>query len=311
MADRLERLTNLLALLLETAQPLSLHQIASELSGMYPDGLSARRGAFERDKALLREIGVPIETEIVASGSDAGQTRYWIDRRRYELEQLELDPEEQRALQVAIAATRQGSTVAQSALWKLGAGRVEVQPVAAAVLPAASVLADLRRARQIKAAVTMTYLGQSREVEPAGLLLREGFWYLVAFDRLRGERRTFRIDRIEGEVELGPADAYTPLEIDPAAAFPTDPKMIADDDSPIVHARVRIDAPRATLVARQLDPEQIIQRDPDGSMLCEVPYRNADAFLSWVLGLGPHAEVLEPESTRLEIIGWLEGVIAS
>jgi predicted DNA-binding transcriptional regulator YafY len=311
MADRLERLTNLLALLLETSQPLSLHQIASELSGMYPDGLTARRGAFERDKALLREIGVPIETEIVASGSDAGQTRYRIDRRRYELEQLELEPDEQRALQVAIAATRQGSTAAQSALWKLGAGRVEVQSVTAAVLPASSVLADLRRAQQLRAVVTMTYLGQVREVEPAGLLLREGFWYLVAFDRLRGERRTFRIDRVEGEVELGPPDAYTPLEIDPVAAFPTDPKMIADSNAPEVRARVRIDHPRAALVARQLDPEQIIERADDGSMLCEVPYRNADAFRSWVLGFGPDAEVIEPESTRAELIAWLDRVSTS
>jgi len=311
MADRLERLTNLLALLLETSQPLSQHQIASELSGMYPEGLTARRGAFERDKALLREIGVPIETEIVAAGSDAGQTRYWIDRRRYELEQLELDPDEQRALQVAIAATRQGSSAAQSALWKLGAGRVEVQPVAAAVLPADTVLADLRRARQTRSVVTLTYAGQIREVEPSGLLLREGFWYLVAFDRLRGERRTFRIDRIDGEVEVGPPDAYTPLEIDPATAFPTDPKMIADPDSPVVSARVRIDAPRATLVARQLQPEQVVERYEDGAMLCDVPYRNEDAFISWVLGFGPDAEVLEPESLRAAVIEWLESVVAS
>ena len=33
MADRVERLTNLLALLLETRRPLTLHEIASELEG--------------------------------------------------------------------------------------------------------------------------------------------------------------------------------------------------------------------------------------------------------------------------------------
>ncbi len=37
MVDRVERLTNLLALLLETAEPLSLVQIAAELDGQYPD----------------------------------------------------------------------------------------------------------------------------------------------------------------------------------------------------------------------------------------------------------------------------------
>jgi proteasome accessory factor B len=42
MAERVERLTNLLALLLETAQPLSLVEITGELVGQYPDGQTAR-----------------------------------------------------------------------------------------------------------------------------------------------------------------------------------------------------------------------------------------------------------------------------
>ena len=51
MAERVERLTNLLALLLETPEPLSLVQIAGELEGQYPDGQTARRAAFGRSAA--------------------------------------------------------------------------------------------------------------------------------------------------------------------------------------------------------------------------------------------------------------------
>ena len=65
VVDRVERLTNLLALLLETNEPLSLIEIAGELRGQYPEGEVARRQAFERDKAAWRDIGVPIEQEIV------------------------------------------------------------------------------------------------------------------------------------------------------------------------------------------------------------------------------------------------------
>ena len=74
MADRIERLTNLLALLLETSRPLSLVEIAGELVGQYPENERSRRASFERDKAALREIGVPIETEMVTGGPYAGQT---------------------------------------------------------------------------------------------------------------------------------------------------------------------------------------------------------------------------------------------
>ena len=104
MTDRVERLTNLLALLLETAEPLSLIQISAELSTQYPENEKARRAAFERDKSALREIGVPIETEMLTGGPYAGQTRYRIDRRAYELADLELDTDEMHALQVAVGS---------------------------------------------------------------------------------------------------------------------------------------------------------------------------------------------------------------
>ena len=115
--DRVERLTNLLALLLETSRPLTLVEIAGELEGQYADKESTRRAAFERDKAALREIGVPIESTVL-SGGQAGISAYWIDRDRYELTDLHLEPDEMRALQVAVAAVR--PTQGREALWKLG-----------------------------------------------------------------------------------------------------------------------------------------------------------------------------------------------
>ena len=95
MADALERVTNLLALLLETRRALTLTEIGAELGEQYPSGESAMRGAFERDKAMLRAIGVPIDQEILG-GNQAGQTVYRIDKSRYELDQLNLSEDEQR-----------------------------------------------------------------------------------------------------------------------------------------------------------------------------------------------------------------------
>ena len=57
---------------------------------------------------------------------------------------------------------------------------------------------------RIKAVVDFGYRGESRHVDVAGLRFRSGHWYLIGFDRDRGEARTFRVDRIDGDPELGP-----------------------------------------------------------------------------------------------------------
>lgn len=310
MADRVERLTNLLALLLETGQPLSLVQIAGELAGQYPESQTARRGSFERDKAALREIGVPIEQEIGA-GSDAGQTRYWIDRNRYEMKGLDLTDDEMRALQVAIAATRPGSSSGQNALWKLGAGVLDQGPTVSAIVPDVADLPALREAVSSRTGVAFRYNDVDRMVDPWGLLLRAGFWYLIGFDRGRGERRTYRIDRIDGDVASfgDPGSFERPADFDPRDAFPDDPKLIGADAA-VPDALVAIDAVRAGHAERELGGDRVAERRADGSLVVSVPCANQPAFRSWVLGYLEHAEVLEPESARADVIAWLEAVVA-
>jgi len=306
VADRVERLTNLLALLLETREPLSLQQVASEMDGQYPESQVARRAAFERDKAALRDIGVPIDQEIVLGGPYAGQTRYWIDRERYELRGLQLDEDEARALQVAMAATRPGSTSGQEALWKLGAGLLDRSAPISAVLPDLPALPVLRDAVSRRTSVGFDYRDVRRTVDPWGLLLRDGFWYLVGFDHARGERRTFRIDRVASEIEVLDGRTFErPEGFDPRDAMPTDPKLIgANDTAP--DARVRIESARAAAAVAELGEHRVAARHDDGSVDVDVPCGNLAAFRSWLLGFLEHAEVLSPPDVREHVIEWLE-----
>ncbi len=310
MADRVERLTNLLALLLETPQPLSLIEIAGELTGQYPDSHNARRAAFERDKAALREIGVPIDQEIVAGGQYAGQTKYWIDRSRYELDELRLDDDEMRALQVAMAATRSGSASGQEAMWKLGAGMLEGAAPIAAIMPDVVSLPTLREAVATRTAVAFSYREVDRIVDPWGLLLRDGFWYLIGYDHGRQARRTYRIDRIQESVEVLAGRTFErPAGFDPRDAFPDDPKLIGADPK-VPDARVLIDAARAAHAEREVGGDRVLVRHPGGSIEIEVPCANLPAFRSWLFGYVEHAEVLAPDSVRADVIGWLEGISA-
>jgi predicted DNA-binding transcriptional regulator YafY len=97
--DRLERVTDLLLGLLDATRPLSLREIAEQVPG-YPEGHDARRQAFERDKRLLRDEGVPVLT-VAIDGED--QVGYRVDPNAYYLPDLGLEPDEQAALNLAVA----------------------------------------------------------------------------------------------------------------------------------------------------------------------------------------------------------------
>ncbi|MBI5089263.1 MAG: WYL domain-containing transcriptional regulator [Actinobacteria bacterium] len=307
-ASPIERITSLLALLLERRTPLTLRQIADELSGMYPANQVARRGAFERDKALLRDVGVPIETEVLG-GDQAGETAYRIDRARYELSGLQLDDDERRALQVAVATTR--SDAGQEAVWKLGGSVVQASSVVAHV-PQLDALPTLRQAIGGHHTVTFEYHGAPRRLDPYGLLLRRGFWYVIGHDHGHGEQRTYRVDRIDGEVAVDASSTFTPpTGFSAADAFPADPKLLGVDDSRVAH--VAVYGELAALVARELGETAVdttVAADPDRTVF-SVSYANIDAFRSWLLGLGVHAEVLGPADLRVAIVEWLRAVAGS
>jgi len=310
MADRVERLTNLLAVLLETRSGLSLRDIATALDGQYPADEKARRQAFERDKLALREIGVPIEMEVQAGDRYAGQTLYRIDRASYELDDLDLAPDEMRALQVAVATVRTDSGVGRDALLKLGGGVGGIdRPPVSAVLPDRPELPLIRSAVASRSTLTFEYRGEQRAVEPWGVLLRGGFWYLVGHDRLRDAKRTFRVDRIEGEIAVGVSGEFErPSDFDPRSAFPADPKQIGHAVDDAVEATVRVLPARAAAAERELGNDRVIARYPDGAIDVLVPATNLDAFRSWVIGLVDHAAVLGPTPVRDDIVAWLRQV---
>lgn len=300
-----ERITNLLTLLLETRTPLTLRDISNRLGPMYPEGAAALRGAFERDKALLREIGVPIETEVLG-GAQAGETGYSINRARYELRDLQLDDDERHALQMAVATMRSES--GQDAVWKLG-GTVLPPTTVRTNFIELSPLPVLRTAATDHVTVQFGYRGSERQLDPYGLLLREGFWYVVGHDHRHGEVRTYRVDRIEGDVTVIDGSSFErPDGFDARTAFPADSKLMGGDDART--AEVRIFGPEGDLAGRVLGDEAVIARAPavDGrerSITFVVPCSNFDAFRSWVLSFGVNAEVVGPPDVRAAVVEWL------
>src|SRR5437899_381566 len=114
--SRVERVLNLLALLLDTRRALTREEIVHDVAG-YPPQITAYRRAFERDKETLRGMGVPLTTEPIGDGSELG---YRVRPEDYYLPDLGLGVEEAAALRVAVSAVSLGSHAGEGALLKLG-----------------------------------------------------------------------------------------------------------------------------------------------------------------------------------------------
>jgi predicted DNA-binding transcriptional regulator YafY len=305
VTDRLERLTNLVATLLDTRRPLTLDEIVEAVPG-YPDDKASYRRQFERDKETLRGIGIPVE---VGTVDDLGPEQgYRIKPEEYYLPPLDLDPEEQAALHVAVTAVRLEGGAGEEALWKLGGAEGEAASALAA-LPTVPELPALFDAFRQRASVTFEYRGATRHLDPWGILFRRGHWYAVGHDHDRGDTRSFRVDRITGAVEPGPPGAFEPpAGIEPGALLRDEPWGFGED-APIT-ARVRVDGPQAVTVARQVGADAVVERDDDGIVVA-LPVANVEAFRSFVLGLLDAAEVLDPPELRADLVAWLEQIVAA
>jgi predicted DNA-binding transcriptional regulator YafY len=301
--DRLERVTDLVLVLLEAQQPLTLDAIAHHVPG-YPAEHSARRQAFERDKRLLRDEGIPVLTERMPGAEQYG---YRIERESFYLPDLDLEPDEQVALHLAVAGVHLGDPSGRDALLKLGAaGLGDVRPIASLVPPAA--LVELFEAVRTRAAATFAYRGGApRVVAPVGLWFRFGHWYLVAWDVEREGVRTFRVDRIGGDVLRGEAGSGTipdGVQVDVKAALPEEPWEAEGDDA--VEMRVRVDALEARRVIDEVGEDKVVARADDGSVDLVLGVSSFTSIRSWVLGLLDHATILEPPAFRDELVAWLD-----
>jgi predicted DNA-binding transcriptional regulator YafY len=301
---RVERVLNLLALLLDTRVPLTRDEIVREVSG-YPEQQSAYRRAFERDKEVLRGMGVPITIEEIG---ESGEFGYRVHPDDYYLPDLGLTPDETAALRVAVSAVSLGTASGEGALMKLGAVPGEGAPPIAS-LPLVPALATLFEAFRRRAVVTFTYRGEVRTLEPWGLSSKLGHWYVVGWDRTRDAIRAFRADRIEGDVAMGEVDAFVATEdFRPDDHIEDRPWMFGEDDP--VTVRLAIDEAHAASALAELRGEATVTPRADGVVEVEVTITNRAAFRSFVLDLLEHAEVLSPPDVRADVISWLEDVAA-
>ena len=306
-SEKLERLLNLTAALLETPKPLSAAEIAQRVYG-YPEEKMAFRRAFERDKDDLREMGIPLVMSEI-TGTDPPESGYRIPKDQYYLRDPGLEPDELAALQLAAATVRLDGIEGAGGLWKLG-GRPsdEIAPGAGpdlAPIPVDARLVVLFDAVAERKPVTLTYNDVERTIDPYRLDFQRGRWYVSGYDHVREDERNYRIDRIDGAIEAGERHAFKR----PATGVPgarLEPWQLGEGEPHA--ARVVVDAHQAAIAVGEAGSDAVVEERADGSIVLELAVTNLDGFRSFVLGFLEHAEVLSPPELRDDIIEWLRAL---
>jgi proteasome accessory factor B len=212
---------NLLFVLLNSKTPLTREQIRERVPG-YGDSNDAFERMFERDKAALRDLAIPVETKPVDLFHD-DVLGYRIDRSDWLMPEISLTVEERTYLSLAASAW-QSAQLSNAA--KQAVSSVDAREQNSVVSVPVSLAKGRRHISEILAAisngktVTFDYVGLNRSevvrrsIDPWRALLHSGHWYLIGFDQEKGEVRTFRTDRIVGDVVETKNDVLEPMPKD-------------------------------------------------------------------------------------------------
>jgi proteasome accessory factor B len=218
---RTERMLNLLFVLLNSTTPLTIKQIRERVPG-YVGSKEAVERMFERDKAALRDLAIPVETKPVDLFHD-DVLGYRIDRSNWLMPEISLTSEERTYLSLAASAwqSAQLSAAARQAVSSVDAREQDsTLSVPVSLAKGRRHISEILSAIANAKTVTFDYVGLNqsdvvrRTIDPWRALLHSGHWYLIGFDQEKGEVRTFRTDRIVGDLNETKHDVLEAMPVD-------------------------------------------------------------------------------------------------
>ena len=325
--DKLIRRLSLVALLLSRrGQPVSAAEIRSRVEGYPTMTDEAFKRRFYEDRDELKRLGIEIRADEDPL-SETSSELYSLPANAYYLEPIALDGDELAALAACLAVLEDRFAYSQPlrlALLSLAQGRPELLTEAEApplmVVPESpeptAALPKLQTAAAERKTVEFDYYAITRDetivrvVDPYGLQLVAGEWYLIGWCHLRKDLRTFRLSRVRSGVKYHtrrPHDFSLPDDFDLSAYRDRPAWQLAE---PRATARVRVSAAMAWWVEAHWAHCGTVRRQDDGAIEYETPYADPRPLLGWVLGLADEAELLEPPDLRARLSEQLDGLAA-
>jgi predicted DNA-binding transcriptional regulator YafY len=153
--------------------------------------------------------------------------------------------------------------------------------------------------------IQMTYYAMSRKkislrlVDPYKLWFFDATFYILAHCHSRKGVRLFAVERIK---TLSQTDA----SFEPPSDFDID-SLLQDSFGAFIGDTVEVIIQFSAQIAgyiqeRTWHQSQVLEHQPDGSLLFKVKVAGLQAVKSWILGWGQHALVLKPAELRQEIL---------
>jgi proteasome accessory factor B len=307
-----ERLLGLVVCLLSTRRALTAAQIREAVPG-YPDSFEAFKRMFERDKEELRELGIPLETDLASPGDE--EAGYRIRRQAYELPEITLEPDEAAVLGLAARVWQRAELegAAAGALLKLRAAGIDAEDTQTGIEPRVhtgeAAFGPLWEAVMGRRPVTFAYRAagrsavQQRRLEPWGVVNRHGRWYVAGHDMDRDAVRVFRLSRIEGAVSFSgpPGSVVVPPGTDVR-------ELVRDwDSSPPTYrtATLRVRTGAGHGLRRQALAER---PDGDGWDEIRISFHDIGWQADYLASFGADVIAVDPPDLREAVIRRLKGV---
>ena len=337
--DRSKRLLDLVMILLRARTPVTYRDIREQFLAYQTLNIEAGLRAFERDKADLLELGVPIRYITPDEDDSLEDGGYVIDMKRFKMPEVRLTPDEISALVLAasVAHAMPGGAypkIVDLALKKLAFDlpelpdtptefprpspvlvhfperRIGVRPELADIYATIEAATRHRKRVTLKYQAAATGMVSKRDLDPYALVYREGAWLAVGWCHLRQEVRSFRVDRIH-EAVIAPKpkspDFERPTDFDVKAYAQRSPWTFTSDPPEEVQLEL---APAAAEVGNEDFGPTTVKRTEGDRILVTFDCGNLEFAATRVLAAKGAIRLLRGDRLRARIHDELDAIEA-
>jgi proteasome accessory factor B len=321
--NRTERLLDLIAYLLNAKDPVSWQQIKNHFPEDYARGVEeSNQRKFERDKAELVSLGIPIDYQAAAEGRKEG---YLIRKEKLFLPEVEFTPTESSLLMLAASAVIGSDTFPYTEQLESALNKIIGAQHRSAMLPQISIsyqsrgkedrlpelLKQVQEALERRKTVSFSYQApgkkeEPRTVNPYGLIFRKGNWLLVGWDHRRKAIRSFALTRMTSLLPKlkrpGTPDYEIPSDFCLRDHLNRQPWEFEVHEP--ISVTVRIAKHRIPELLSQLSAAKRIDE-----LTFVLRVTNRAQLISWALSQRTDAEILAPTEVRRELKKAVESLL--